>query len=826
MPHRLFAPGLVVLLAACTVMPSPVVEPGPFAPIPYQAPLVDIQHYDVSVDIDHRARHVEGHVDILFTTLPGRPAERLVLDAVEMTVHDVRDGLGRSLSYDHDGRRLVVQLADPLAPGEHAVLGVDYDCYPRRGLYFVAPSAADPTRPWQIWTQGQTQETRHWIPVWDQLDDHATHRLTVTVDDGFLTMAAGTRVASVRHERNGRRSDTWEMTTPHAISLLTLVTGGLAEGRLPGGAVPLPVLAEASALPDALDNFVETARILEVFGEWTARPYPYPKYAQTCVQEFVSGGMENVSATTLTHATIHDPAHEPQISSLDLVAHEAAHQWFGNLIGCRDWGQIWLNEGFATYAEALYLGRTQGEVQQRWWMRRLQRQAVAAQERDPRPVAWSGWTDPDDVFDGHAYAGGATRLHLLSELLGADVFERGVQRYVSEHAEGVVTTEDLRAAMEAESGRDLERFFEEWLHGPGFPRFRVELLTNLHDTASGPRTASLRQVQGADGWREVFHLPVTVAWSRGGIERQARVDVGAARESLFLAGEGQLDWVHVDATNVVPGTVHVEQPETNWRAQLEGASDPLARLTAAEWLAGLRHVRPTIPDDWLPEEASLDALIAAARDDGHWDLRATAVAALSRWAPADDTRVTDLFVKLLDDTDPRLREAAAAGLGQQGGDEVLPELVSATEDANARVAAAALTSLAVRGYPGCFTLCRATAEATDEPALDSAVVRIVGSLEDEPRALPFLLAAVHTEPDARVRSAALRAAAEHPDGGEVVHRVLCESLWDDSWFLRSTAAAALGRQGGRAAGQLRARLAVEANPWVLEALRGALATAR
>ena len=818
-PRLALRAALGAALGACA---APAADVAP--PLPYEPPRVDVLDYDVAVDIDHLARRITGHVDVTFAALPDQPATELVLDAVEMSIARASDDQGDELDWSHDGRRLTVTLARPLAPGETGIVGVDYACSPRKGLFFVPPTAIDPDRPWELWTQGQAQDTRYWVPVWDQLDDRATHSLHVTVDDGFLTSAAGTLTGSTRIERAGRsprRTDHWRMDTPHPISLMTLVAGGLQVALLPGGPLPLPVVAEPAAMPRALVALAPTRDVLDFFADWTARPYPYAKYAQCLVKEFTAGGMENISATTLFHELLADPADAPQLDALELVAHEAAHMWFGDLVGCRDWGHIWLNEGFATYLTALYIEHIGGPDEFRQALLAIQRGAVAAEDAHSRPIVREDWTDPDEMFDDHAYPGGASRLHLLAELLGPDVFRRGVQRYVAKHAAGIVDTGDLQAALEAESGSDLDYFFEQWVTGAGYPCFELRLAGG--DDPQGARRLLVTQTQGRRGWRAAFRVPVTVAWSRGGVESSRRVLVERERVAVELPGEGPLDWVRFDATTSLPARFDLEQDEAMWATQLRRARDGVTRLLAAQWFAGDPAVRAA------PREAgatltlrSRQALEQAARADQLPAVRATALRALAA-EPAGDGDCARLAFELSQVEDPITREAAIAALGAHGDDAVVPTLVAATHDGNSAVTAAALGALAQRGYPRLFSLCEEVAERTRQYQLDAAVVGLVAGLDDQPESLRFLLAAARGEPVPGVRAAALAALAQRPDPEGTIGRLLVEALSDDSHVVRAAAAALLGARGDEASRrQLRARLEVESDASVRAALSEAL----
>ena len=810
---------LALALGACASAPPAPAALAP--PLPYEAPRVDILDYEVAVDLDHRARQVDGHVDVTFAAWPGRPASELVLDAVAMSITRVANDQGEDLPWRYDGLRLSVALPRPLEPDERAVIGIDYRCSPRRGLYFVPPDSRDPGRRWQVWTQGQAQDTRYWVPVWDQLDDRATHTLHATVDGGFITMAAGTRRGSSTDPLTGRRTDTWRMDVPHPVSLITLVAGELEVAELPGGPLPLPVVVEPGAMDRARTALAATRDVLDFIGAYTARPYPYPKYAQCLVKEFMAGGMENISATTLFHEILADPAEAPQIDGLDLVVHEAAHMWFGDLVGARDWGHIWLNESLATYVEALYEARLRGVDGLRQTMLRFQRAAVAAEDEQSHPIV-RPWTDPDEMFDEHSYAGGASRLHLLAELLGPDVFQRGVQAYVAAHAEDIVVTDDLQAALEQASGSDLERFFEQWIHGAGYPCFELRLLDGAGGGADRARRLLVTQTQGRRGWRSVFRVPVTVAWSRSGVEQSRRVLIEQEKVSVELPGDGPLDWVRFDATTTLPARFDLEQDEAMWARQLAGASDGVTRLIAAQWFAGDPAVLATPREpEFSPAPESRLALAQAARADALPAVRATALAALAA-APGPDDECAALALELARDADALVRQAAVAALGRHGDHQAIAALLAATEDQNSAVAAAALGALAEREDPGLLTLCQEVAGRTSQHQLDVAVIGLVAGLDD-PEARRFLLAAARAEPAPAVRAAALRSLGGQPDPQDEVWRLAVEGLADTSRLVRAAAAAVLGARGDEpSARQLRARLEVECDAGVRTALSDAL----
>ena len=817
-------------LAACAA-PAPsapersALAPAPVPPVRLREPLVDIRHYDIRVDIDHRAGMVDGTVSVVFAALPDRPATHLQLDAVELILRGAWDAAGKELGWTLKDHVLDIVLREPLPPGAETSVTIEYRCWPRRGLYVVGPSAAEPGRPWHLWTQGETHETRHWLPVWDQPDDRATHTLAVTVDDRFITLAAGERLASRHGEGTGRRTDTWSLDVPHPSYLITLVAGELGVEELPGTTTLLPVVADPAVLPAAQQGLARTDDMLAMLAAFSGRTYPWPKYAQCLVRDFVAGGQENISATTLTHETLHAAQDGPQedLRTEDLLVHEAAHQWFGDLLTCDDWSHLWLNEGFATYADLLWARRTRGEDAARAMALSWQRQMVDEERSAGHPIVWPDYPDPDALFDTHSYEGAATRLHLLAAVLGDAAFRAGVQRYVRAHEASNVTTPDLRAALESgPDATDLSGFFAEWIDGRGFPAFVAEAVTG----GGAPRLV-VRQVQGADGGRAVFHLPVHVAWSRGGREHEALLPVDEALEELELAGDGTLDWARFDSRTVVPGSIAMPQDEAAWCSQLAHASDGVTRLVAAQWFALDPYVvaadagRPALQPD------SLLALDARARTDGFVPVRTTALAALAARAPEGHGPTLALLLDLSRDEDARVRAVAAQGLADRGGDEALATLLELAEDPNGEVAAAAVDALVTRGEPGAFAVGRRLYDEADPLRwrLRAALLVALARLPDEPRVAPLLVAAARSDRTPAVRATALlllRGRADPPP--DVTFRLCGEALWDVSHHVRAAAAQALADwPASLSSPLLLARLRIESDPEVLSALEAALA---
>ena len=264
------------------------------------------------------------------------------------------------------------------------------------------------------------------------------------------------------------------MAQRHVNYLVTLVVGkfkvfdlGTYDGR-----VELPVWVRGLHEADYKRSFPEMHKMLAFLEGFTGLKYPYSKYAQAVVTDFMWGGMENTTASTLSERTIHDARAAGDWTSDGLILHELAHQWFGDLITCKDWSALWLNEGFATYLESLYFEATRGI--EAFDYDRSRSSAWYFGGSYWRPLSERRFRHPDDLFDGHTYGKAAAVLHMLRQYLGDVSFRAGVQKYVVDHADGLVEKDDLRVALEHVSGRNLKRFFEQWVERAGHPSLSFE----------------------------------------------------------------------------------------------------------------------------------------------------------------------------------------------------------------------------------------------------------------------------------------------------------------------------------------------------------------
>lgn len=652
----------------------------PVPPLVAHAPRVadfDVEHYALELALDPAARSIGGTCTVRFWPRVDGLA-KVELDLVGLDVTAARGVDGRALAFEQDEDSVDVELARPLATTEFAQVSIDYSGVPVRGLYFVGDEGSGPTH---VYTQGECEDARYWFPCYDFPNDRATSELAVTLPPKWTSIAAGTRIDR-RELDGGRTREHWSMDTPHPTYLVTLCAGEFAvtEGRWQN--VPLYFVVPPKLAPLAERTFAETDEVLTFLSDVTGFRYPYPKYAQTCVDDFRFGGMENISATTLTDDCLRDELGLRDGTTTSLIAHEAAHQWFGDLLTCADWSHIWLNEGFATYMDLLYVEATRGpDVFHERLRGTLESYLAGDVGARRRPTVWNVYREPFDLFfDGQTYPGGALRLHHLRFVLGDEVFFKGLREYVWSNAGRSVVTEDFQRAMERASGEDLQWFFDQWFHSKGYPEFSVSW---EWDEDASAIVLDVEQVQdSADGTPSVFRAPVEVCFGADDRTESLCVEITKRRETLRLHTSTRPAWLAFDPHVRMPRVAALAYDADEARA-LTRSVDASVRMLGAVGLAAIARDAAQPADERAAALGPLAALVGTESNEQSEAVRRLAALAL---AVAGEARVAS-----------RLPEVASASTGDAGpGLEVVFESLKrlSAVDPSATVRAAAWESLA------------------------------------------------------------------------------------------------------------------------------------
>lgn len=408
------------------------------------------------------------------------------------------------MKFYYTGEKLSIAFEPPLKMGERVAIRVSYNVEDTvDGLNWVVPPEGGADARPEVWSQGQASDNRRWIPCVDYPNDMATTEQLITVADPNIVIGNGDLI---KMSSNGDGTSTWHfrMGTPHVSYLISLIVGEFSIMTEDIANVRYEYLLPPDRSADLKNTYGTTPEMAKVLGDLFGTPYPYNRYAQTAVQHFTAGGMENITATTMNYRVMVDQnmidhAYEGCEGHEALIAHELGHQWFGDLVTCRNWTHLWLNEGWASYCELLWEENSCGrdEYDHSLW-KSSGNIANADTPDDLRPLVNVGTPSGEAMFGfkgGLVYDKGAYLLHMLRERLGSDRFFAGVKLYLERHRSTPVVTEDFRTALEDVSGDDLEGWFRQWCYTPGTPRFDVEL---DHDFETNHALVTITQTQKAD----------------------------------------------------------------------------------------------------------------------------------------------------------------------------------------------------------------------------------------------------------------------------------------------------------------------------------------
>jgi aminopeptidase N len=675
----------------------------------------DVLHYRLNLEIDEKAKTCAGTATI--TLVPLRPElDHVALDAAEMSVSAVTLG-GKDAAFAHPGDTLDVALGSAYGLADTLTLQVAYSVHaPRKGLYFMRPDSGYPLKQWQVWSQGEQEDNHYWFPCYDYPNDKATSEMIVTVRDGLVAVSNGLLVSTKRDAAKKKVTYHWREDKPHVSYCISLAVGNYVEVKDAWGTVPISNYVYPHQKGDAMRSFGKTPKMMEYFSRVTKMPYPWEKYGHVVVQDFIYSGQENVSISTLTDGTIHDSrAHLDQTSD-GLVAHELAHQWWGDLVSFRDWSHSWLSEGFASYFDFLFEGYDKGNDELDRLIADAQTSVAGADVGDRRrPTVYDRFTNPSELFDNRIYGKGACVLHMLRFTLGDELFWKSIQHYVKKHAYGNVTTEDFRIAIEEATGQNLTWFFDEWLYRAGYPEFSVATAWN-----QGTRMVdvTVRQTQRQDSLTGIFAMPVDIEVWVHGDPSVYRVTVDSAEQHFSFPAYQEPQLVLFDRGNVLLKKLDQPQPTSAWIFQLEHAALPVDRVRAIE------------PLGWLADSARVrQALMTALLIDPSWIVRREAAWAISdaRTAPGDS------IVVAYGDRDARVRAAVVAAMHLATSEEALKTLRHAFEkDSSYAVVATALRSLQEADTARAREYCRQALEKdSHNEAIRTAALNALGMFHDE-----------------------------------------------------------------------------------------------
>jgi len=572
----------------------------------------DVRHYRIRLSFDEASRSYEGETEIRLRALRDH-FDALELDAETFRVTGVKGGL----RFTQSPGRLSVQLDRAYRYGEELSVTVSYQAAnvsidPEKygmpkgyglGLAFKPETASHPAL---FHTLSFPEGARHWFPCYDHPNDKASSELIATVDAKYHLVSNGVLKDVSEDAKRKTRTFHWVQEKPHSTYLFVLVAGPYVQVIDPGGKLPVSYWVYPKDAADARRVFGKTRTILDFLSRELGYEYPWPKYDQIAIPDF-GGGAESTNATVISDGTLHDPKGDKDFSSDWLIAHEAAHQWWGDLVTMRDWSHTWLNEGFATYYEYLYMRHLQGVDEGALNLHaKKQTYLNEARTKYARPIVFDRWNWPNDNFDRHTYQKGGVVLSMLRSVMGDEPFRRSITHFLRKHAYDSVDTHDFQIAIREASGQVLDWFFEQWIFQAGHPVLEVR-----YGWENGAVRLQVRQKQAGN-----FVLPVTIGVTTAAGKQLHQVWIRNREEAFNLACKDKPLLVRFDEGDVLLKEVDFAKSTEELLFQLAN-DNVIGRMEAAAALRSRSRNDPKVSA----------ALRTAATRDPFWAVRREALTA-------------------------------------------------------------------------------------------------------------------------------------------------------------------------------------------------------
>ena len=605
---------------------------------------IDVHHIKIDVSVNLVSGSVYGNVVHTFSPLSSS-LKSFYLDADDMTIRRVRMN-DNDIKFDHSGGKLYITMDNAIGWKDTVNVRVDYTSFPTLGTFFIRPDEVYPDKPWQAWTQGEETDNHHWVPIYDYPNDRSTFETILTVDRRFKAVSNG-ELVSVVENSDGTHTWHWRENFPMVAYLISYVVGEYVKVEDSYKNIPVNYWVYEENQNETMRSFGLTTDMMKYFGKMIGIEYPFEKYDQIIVDDFMFGGMENITLTHNTDRTMYDQFAAPDVSSDELVAHELAHQWFGDMITTRNWANIWLNEGFATFLSRKYrenkFGHDEGEYDRLGEMRSY----FYANKRWARPTVYHHYYVPMDLFDGHVYAKGSLILNMMQDHLGDAAFWRSVQHYAKVNQYKNVETQDLKKAIEEISGQNLDWFFKQWVYEPGYPEYDVKWSYNQRN-----RTVQLKIKQTQDTTKTgLFKMPIEVRVD----EHLHTVWVDKKEVVYELPVDMRPELVIFNSGLRIPCELTFNKPVNEWILQLEKGPHVLDRIAAIDVLKNKKGRR------------SVElALLKAASADPFWGVRREAIQGLSKLKPKQYAKE---LMEISEGQDNRVRRAIWSALKNYKGDK-------------------------------------------------------------------------------------------------------------------------------------------------------------
>ncbi|MDN5205173.1 M1 family aminopeptidase [Fulvivirgaceae bacterium BMA10] len=590
----------------------------------------DLIHTKLEVSFDWNKQHLLGTATLELSPY-FYPQDHLTLDAKGFDLHNIAlvNGMEKkNLENEYNGLKITIELDREYKKGEHLFLEIQYTAKPNelktsggeaitsdKGLFFINPNGVDKTKPQQIWTQGETESSSCWFPTIDAPNERSTQEIFITVRKEYLTLSNGSLIYSLINE-DDTRTDYWKLDQPHAPYLFMMAIGNFKVVQDTWKDLEVNYYVEPEYEEHARAIFGATPEMMSFFSEKLNYDFPWPKYSQIVVRDYVSGAMENTTASVFMEDLQVNNRELLDYNWEDIIAHELIHQWFGNLVTCESWSNLPLNEAFANYGEYLWYEHKYGEEEADYHGYLEQLEYLEESEDEQKDLIRFYYDNRDDMFDSHSYSKGGRVLHMLRKYVGDDAFFTALNHYLKENEYKSVEIHDLRLAFEEITGEDLNWFFSQWFLSSGHPQLEVQ-----HEYDSGMLKMKVWQHQDIEKY-PVYKLPLFVDILIKDEIKRYPIVIENSYEQFEFELEEEPRFVLFDGDQQLLGEIEHEKSFEESLYQYYNSDQLLARYRALDNLAiDATYDSLTFYDEVI--EVYIDAL-----SDNHWAIRELALEAL------------------------------------------------------------------------------------------------------------------------------------------------------------------------------------------------------
>ena len=687
----------------------------------------DLVHTKLDARFDYSKSYLNGKVWI--TLKPHFYAtDSLQLDAKGMNIHKVelvKAGKNTPLNYSYDSLFLNIKLDKTYLKDEKYVVYIDYTAKPdefqgegstaitdAKGLYFVNPKGEEKNKPTQIWTQGETEATSVWVPTIDKTNQKTTQEFTLTVPDKYVSLSNG-KLTAQKKNADGTRTDTWVMDLPHCPYLFFIGVGDFAVVKDSYKGKEVNYYVEKAYEKVARKIFGNTPEMMKFYSEKvTGIEYPWVKYSQIVGRDYVSGAMEN------TTATLHQESAQQNARELidgneweSTVAHELFHQWFGDLVTAESWSNLTVNESFANYSQVLWAEHKYG-ADAAGFENYKDMQTYLTRGGKTKDLVRFYYADKEDMFDAVTYEKGGRVLHMLRNFVGDDAFFKSLNKYLTTNKFGNGSAHKLRMAFEEITGKDLNWFFNQWYFGNGNPKLDISY---GYDAASQTAKVFIKQTQTGD---KVFKLPFTIDVYQGSQKKRYTVWAENKADTFSFAVSSKPDLINVDGDKILLAEKRDDKKIAEYIHQYTYAGKFLDRREAIDFASK------------NSKDAAAYGLLVKALNDPFYELRKLAVTWLGTTTP-DAATINQLEEMAKKDPHSLVKAAAIDALGKLKNDSYKDLFLKLTKDSSYSVAGAALEAVAVLDGKLAFATANALSKDINKGRLLSAITNVIIKYGDE-----------------------------------------------------------------------------------------------